>query len=63
MERRVREASREAEMLKIVGDEQGAKDARLKAKNRRAEYRKYCSDNGLKVRNDIFRKFYSCNQK
>lgn len=52
MERRVREASREAEMLKIAGDEQGAKDARLKARNRRAEYRKYCSDNGLKERND-----------
>ena len=52
MERRVREASREAELLEIAGDEQGAKEARLKAKNRRAEYRKYCSDNGLKVRND-----------
>ena len=52
MERRVREASREAELLKIAGDEQGAKDARLKAKNRRAEYRKYCADNGLRVRND-----------
>lgn len=52
MERRVREASREAELLKIAGDEQGAKEARLKAKNRRAEYRKYCSDNGLRERSD-----------
>ena len=52
MESRVRDSSREAELLKIAGDEQGAKDARLKAKNRRAEYRKYCAHNGLRERSD-----------
>lgn len=52
LERRVREASREADLLKISGDEEGAKAARLKARNRKAEYKKFCSENGFKERND-----------
>ena len=52
MERRVRETSRQAEMLEAVGDTEGAKEARRKLRDQRKAYREYSNEHGLTVHND-----------
>lgn len=52
MERRVRETSRQADMLEAAGDTEGAKAARRKLRDRRKAYREYSNEHGLAVHND-----------
>lgn len=52
MERRVREVSRQADMLEIAGDTEGAKAARRKLREKRKAYRDYSKEHGLAVHND-----------
>lgn len=50
MERRVRETSRQADMLEAVGDTEGAKEARRKLREQSIAYREYSEGHGLAVR-------------
>lgn len=52
MERRVREVSRQAEMLEAVGDTEGAKAARRQLREKRRAYREYSKEHGLGIHND-----------
>lgn len=52
MERRVREVSRQADMLEAAGDTEGAKAARRQLRNQRKAYREYSKEHGLAVHND-----------
>lgn len=52
MERRVRETSRQADMLEAAGDTEGAKEARRKLREQRKAYREYSNEHGLAVHND-----------
>lgn len=52
MERRVRETSRQADMLEAAGDTEGAKEARRKLRDQRKAYREYSNEHGLSVHND-----------
>lgn len=52
MERRVREISRQAEMLEAAGDTEGAKAARRQLRDRRKAYREYSKEHGLGIHND-----------
>lgn len=52
MERRVRETSRQADMLEAAGDTEGAKAARRKLREQRRAYRDYSKEHGLAVHND-----------
>ena len=52
MERRVRETSRQADMLEAAGDTEGAKAARRKLREKRRAYRDYSQEHGLAVHND-----------
>lgn len=52
MERRVREVSRQAEMLEAAGDTEGAKAARRQLREKRKAYRDYSKEHGLAVHND-----------
>lgn len=52
MERRVRETSRQADMLETAGDTEGAKSARCKLREQRKAYRDYSKEHGLAVHND-----------
>lgn len=52
MERRVREVSRQAEMLEAAGDTEGAKAARRQLREQRKSYRDYSQEHGLAVHND-----------
>lgn len=52
MERRVRETSRQADMLEAAGDTEGAKAARRKLREQRKAYRDYSNERGLAVHND-----------
>lgn len=52
LERKVRNTKREADMLKEVGDTDGAKAARAKLKEQRKAYRTYCDEHELTQRND-----------
>lgn len=52
MERRVRETSRQADMLEAAGDTEGAKAARRKLREQRKAYRDYSKEHGLAVHND-----------
>lgn len=52
MERRVRETSRQAEMLEAAGDTEGAKAARRQLREKRKAYRDYSKEHGLAVHND-----------
>lgn len=52
MERRVRETSRQADMLEAAGDTEGAKAARRKLRDQRKTYREYSKEHGLAVHND-----------
>lgn len=52
MERRVREVSRQAEMLEATGDTEGAKAARRQLREKRKAYREYSKEHGLGIHND-----------
>lgn len=52
MERRVRETSRQADMLEAAGDTEGAKEAHRKLREQRKAYRDYSKEHGLAVHND-----------
>ncbi len=52
MERRVREVSRQAEMLEAAGDTEGAKTARRQLREKRKAYREYSKEHGLGIHND-----------
>ncbi len=52
MERNIRKTSREADMLKEAGDEEGAKDARKRLAAQRKAYKEYSAEHGLKPHND-----------
>lgn len=52
MERRVREVSRQADMLEAAGDTEGAKAARRQLREKRKAYREYSKEHGLAVHND-----------
>lgn len=52
MERRVREVSRQAEMLEAAGDTEGAKAARRQLREKRKAYREYSREHGLGIHND-----------
>lgn len=52
MERRVREISRQAEMLEAAGDTEGAKTARRQLREKRKAYREYSKEHGLGIHND-----------
>ena len=52
MERKIRKTSREADMLKETGDEEGAKAARKRLAEQRKAYKEYSSSHGLKPHND-----------
>lgn len=52
MERRVREVSRQAEMLEAAGDTEGAKAARRHLREKRKAYREYSGEHGLGIHND-----------
>lgn len=52
MERRVREVSRQAEMLEAAGDTEGAKAARRQLREKRKAYREYSKEHGLGIHND-----------
>lgn len=52
MERRVREVSRQAEMLEAAGDVEGAKAARRQLREKRKAYREYSKEHGLGIHND-----------
>ena len=52
MERRVRETSRQADMLEAAGDTEGAKEVRRKLREQRKAYREYSNEHGLSVHND-----------
>lgn len=52
MERRVREVSRQADMLEAAGDAEGAKAARRQLCEKRKAYREYSKEHGLAVHND-----------
>lgn len=52
MERRVRETSRQADMLEATGDIEGAREARRKLREQRKAYREYSNEHGLSVHND-----------
>ena len=52
LERKVRNTKREADMLKEVGDTEGAKAARAKLKEQRKAYRTYCDEHELTQRSD-----------
>lgn len=52
MERRVREVSRQAEMLESAGDTEGAKAARRQLREKRKAYREYSKEHGLGIHND-----------
>lgn len=52
MERRVRETSRQADMLEAAGDTEGAKAARRKLREQRKAYRDYSNERGLSIHND-----------
>ena len=52
MERKIRKTSREADMLKEAGDEEGAKAARKRLAEQRKAYKEYSSSHGLKPHND-----------
>lgn len=52
MERRVRETSRQADMLEAAGDTEGAKAVRKKLREQRKDYREYSNEHGLAVHND-----------
>lgn len=52
MERRVREVSRQAEMLEAAGDTEGAKAARRQLREKRRAYREYSREHGLGIHND-----------
>lgn len=52
MERRVREVSRQVEMLEAAGDTEGAKAARRQLREKRKAYREYSKEHGLGIHND-----------
>ncbi|MGN0586620.1 MAG: phage minor capsid protein, partial [Oscillospiraceae bacterium] len=52
LERQVRKTKTEADMLKEVGDTEGAKAARAKLKTQRQAYKQYCDEHELTQRND-----------
>lgn len=52
LERRVRETSRQVDMLKETGDIEGAKEARRKLTAQRKAYREYSDSHGLAQHND-----------
>ena len=52
MERRVRETSRQADMLEAVGDVEGANEARRKLREQSIAYRDYSEGRGLDVHDD-----------
>ncbi len=52
MERKIRKTSREADMLKEAGDEEGAKAARKRLAEQRKAYKEYSASHGLKPHND-----------
>lgn len=52
MERRVREVSRQADMLEAAGDTEGAKAARRQLREKRKAYREYSKEHGLGIHND-----------
>ncbi len=57
LERRVRKAKTEAEMLEVSGDSEGAKELRKKAAAYNKQLREYCQQNGLKYRDDRIRTY------
>jgi len=57
LERRVRKAKTEAEMLEVSGDVEGAKEMRKKAAAYNKQLREYCQQNGLKYRDDRVRTY------
>lgn len=52
LERRVRETSRQVDMLNEIGDTEGAKEARRKLTQQRKAYRDYSDSHGLAQHND-----------
>ncbi len=52
LERRIRETSRQVDMLKETGDIEGAKEARRKLTAQRKAYREYSDSHGLAQHND-----------
>lgn len=52
MERQIRDAKRECMMLDETGDKDEFAKASLRLKNKRAQYREYCNETGLRQHND-----------
>lgn len=52
LERKIRKTKTEADMLKEIGDTEGAKAARAKLKTQRKAYKQYCDEHELTQRND-----------
>lgn len=52
LERKIRKTKTEADMLKEIGDTEGAKAARAKLKTQRKAYKTYCDDHDLTQRSD-----------
>lgn len=52
LERKIRKTKTEADMLKEVGDTEGAKAARAKLKTQRKAYKQYCDEHELTQRSD-----------